>query len=149
MSFTPIHLDRSLLEDGVTASEALKIQSRKLSNESVDKARAVVSKITTGDNYEYAEAEFHSCLRHIIDLLTENLAMMAIAISEKPEECHPQDTLWCTVVASVRESTLEYMELLADSPTSMSTCMIAADYVDAMADWEAGIEEDEGGDFDA
>ena len=56
MSFTPIHLDRSLLEDGVTASEALKIQSRKLSNESVDKARAVVSKITTGDNYEYAEA---------------------------------------------------------------------------------------------
>ena len=75
--------------------------------------------------------------------------MMAIAISEKPEECHPQDTLWCTVVASVLESTLEYMELLADSPTSISTCMIAADYVDAMADWEAGIEEDEGGDFDA
>ena len=149
MSFTPIHLDRSLLEEGLTASEVLKIQSRNLSNESVDKARAVVSAISKGDNYEYAEAEFHSCLRSIIDLLTENLAMMAIAISENPEACDPQDSLWCTVVASVRESTREYMELLAGSPTSMSTCIIAADYIDAMADWESGIKEDEEGESDA
>lgn len=141
MSFSPLHLDRELIDSGMSVSEAFKQQSKDLSAASVDMARDLLNTISSGKNHEYQEAAFYSSLRDIVDLLTENLAMMALAVTDVDAEPDKQDSLWCTVVASVRESTMEYMDILSTTITGINTAMIAADYIDAMNGYDAELGE--------
>jgi len=139
--FTPIYLDLKYLTNGIGFSQAMKDQSKDLTNDSIRYARNLIRVISQMDNHEYAEADFVSCLREIVDLFTENLAMMAISIADSPEDCTPEDYLWCTVLGQVRESTVQYVELLGECDDSLSLCLVASNYVDAMSEWETGISD--------